>query len=243
MAKERAATTGWQAHWAFVVGITAAAGWLDALAFLHLGKVFNSFMTGNVLFVGFGIGEGDGGLVVRAGAALAAFTLGAFVGGRMVGSQVRAADAQRVALTRALRLEAVLLTAFAVVWLTTGDPGEQPVHVLLLALGAAAMGVQGAVSLSFKIPGVATVALTATIAQLGAFPGWRRHDGAIAREIPPPALMVPLILVYFLAALIVALAPAWPALSLGPLVMLAFSAAAQRASRAPAHPRAEPARA
>jgi hypothetical protein len=72
---------------------------------------------------------------------------------------------------------------------------------------------------------------------------WRRHDGATAREIPPPALMVPLILVYFLAALIVALAPGWSVLSLGPLALLVIGAAAGRASRAPRHPRAEPARA
>jgi uncharacterized membrane protein YoaK (UPF0700 family) len=42
----------WQRRRVFLVGLTAAAGWLDALAFLYLGKVFISFMSGNLLFVG-----------------------------------------------------------------------------------------------------------------------------------------------------------------------------------------------
>jgi uncharacterized membrane protein YoaK (UPF0700 family) len=232
MADDQVTTTPWRDRRAFLVGVTAAAGWLDALAFLHLGKVFNSFMTGNVLFVGFGIGEGDGGLVVRAGAALAAFVLGSFVGARIVGSRLTV-EAERVPLTRALSLEAGLLTAFAVLWIATGASAGQPVvQVVLLALGAAAMGVQAALSLALKIPNVATVALTATIAQLAALVGWRRREGVIAPEIPPPALMGPMILTYFAGALIVALAQDWRILSLGPLALLAFGVGTRRSSRA-----------
>ena len=240
MDDDRATTTPWWDRRAFLVGISAAAGWLDALAFLHLGKVFNSFMTGNVLFVGFGIAEGDGGLVVRAGAALTAFVLGSFVGARIVGSRLTA-EADREPLTRALGVEAGLLTAFAMLWLATGAPAEQPVvQVVLLALGAAAMGVQAAVTLALKIPNVATVALTATIAQLGALAGWRRRDGVIAPEIPAPALMWSMILTYFASALIVALAPDWRILSLAPLALFAFGIGTGRASRASRRPRLSP---
>src|SRR5919106_2168789 len=232
MADDQATTTPWRDRRAFLVAITATAGWLDALAFLHLGKVFNSFMTGNVLFVGFGIGEGDGGLVVRAGAALTAFVLGSFIGARIVGSRLTA-EAEREPLTRALSLVAGLLTAFAMLWLATGAPAEQPVvQVVLLALGAAAMGLQAAVSLALKIPNIATVALTATIAQLAALAGWRRREGVVAPDVPAPALMGAMILTYFAAALIVALAPDWRILSLGPLVLLAFGVGTPRAAPA-----------
>src|SRR5215218_4324711 len=91
----------------FLVGITAAAGWLDTLAFLHLGKVFISFMSGNLLFVGIGAGNGDGGLLLRAGAVLAAFVVGTAAGARLAGS--RLAPGTPRPLRRALVLEAGLL--------------------------------------------------------------------------------------------------------------------------------------
>jgi len=72
----------------FLVGITAAAGWLDTLAFLYLGKVFISFMSGNLLFVGIGAGNGDGGLLVRAAAVLAAFLLATAIGARVSGRRL-----------------------------------------------------------------------------------------------------------------------------------------------------------
>ena len=75
----------WPGRSTFLIGLTAAAGWLDALSFLHLGKVFNSIMTGNVVFVGLGAAEGDGGLVLRAALALGAFVLGSFTGARLSG--------------------------------------------------------------------------------------------------------------------------------------------------------------
>src|ERR1700754_5086639 len=78
----------WQQRPALIVGLTAAAGWLDALVFLHLGKVFLSFMSGNLLFVGIATGTGDGGLLARAGAALAAFLLGTAAGARITGRRL-----------------------------------------------------------------------------------------------------------------------------------------------------------
>jgi uncharacterized membrane protein YoaK (UPF0700 family) len=103
-----------------LVGITAAAGWLDALALLYLGKVFVSFMSGNLLFVGIGAGNGDGGLVVRAGAVLGAFLVGTAVGARITGS--RLVPGTRRPLGRTLLLEAGLLAAFALLWVVVGDP-------------------------------------------------------------------------------------------------------------------------
>src|SRR5215207_6570922 len=99
-----AADLRWQHRRVFLVGITAAAGWLDALAFLHLGKVFISFMSGNLLFVGIGAGNGDGGLVLRAGLVLAAFLFGTVAGARLTGS--RLAPAGHGPLGRTLAVEA-----------------------------------------------------------------------------------------------------------------------------------------
>jgi uncharacterized membrane protein YoaK (UPF0700 family) len=211
----------WQDHRAFLIGITAAAGWLDALSFLHLGKVFNSIMTGNVLFLGLGAGQGDGGLALRAGLSLAAFLCGSFVGARLIGRQLTGAGAA-ARLPHALMLEAVLLTAFAVIWVGIGGPAaDHPaVRLVLLAVGALAMGVQAAIAIAAHVPNIATVALTATIAQRGAFAGWLGRESHVPDDVPSPALMAALVLTYFLAALLVSIAPDWPVLAFGPVLLL-----------------------
>src|SRR3954454_22711341 len=60
--QRRAAALQWQQRRALLIGLTAAAGWLDALAWIYLGKVFLSFMSGNLVFLGIAAGPGAGGL-------------------------------------------------------------------------------------------------------------------------------------------------------------------------------------
>src|SRR5258708_4909494 len=63
-----------------VLLLTLAAGWTDALCYLDLGRVFASFMTGNLLFVGLSLAQGNTALLMRAALAvlifLASVTLG-----------------------------------------------------------------------------------------------------------------------------------------------------------------------
>jgi uncharacterized membrane protein YoaK (UPF0700 family) len=223
----------WQRRPALIVGLTAAAGWLDALAFLYLGKVFLSFMSGNLLFVGIAAGTGDGGLLARGGAALAAFLLGAAAGGRMTGSLV-APGQGRSPMTRTLGIEAVLLALFAVLWLVNGPPAENSaLSLVLIVIGAAAMGLQASVALAFHLPNVATVAMTATLAQLVALAGWRRREGDdVVARTPGAPLMLALCLAYLVAAVLVATLPNGGAIALGPVVLLGLTLAIDaRASR------------
>jgi len=197
----------WDEQRAFLIGLTAAAGTLDALAFLYLGKVFNSFQSGNVLFLGLGAGAGNGGLVVRAGAVLAAFVAGAAAGSRLTGRG------------RILGLESALLAAFCIVWLLVGTPAAHPVvRVVLLALGASAMGVQAAFAMALKIPNVVTVALTATLANLGERAGDK--DDADDPDAPSSGLLIALCATYAICATAIAVLPETPALSVAPLALL-----------------------
>jgi uncharacterized membrane protein YoaK (UPF0700 family) len=210
----------WGDRRAFVVGLTAAAGTLDALAFLYLGKVFNSFQSGNVLFLGLGAGAGNGGLVVRAGAVLVAFVAGAAVGSRL-------GDKRRV-----LAVEAGLLAAFAVLWLAIDTPADHAVaRVVLLALGAAAMGFQASFAMALRIPNVLTVALTATLANLGERAGDKRGEHDPSK--PSNALLIALCATYAICAAAIAVLPETPYLSLAPLVLLV---GADRISAASAFP-------
>jgi uncharacterized membrane protein YoaK (UPF0700 family) len=153
-----------------VLLLTLAAGWTDALSYVHLDKVFSSFMTGNILFVGLALAQGNGALFVRTALAVPIFLSGITLGSLYLG---READRQppgeyRMTLARLLLIEGLLLLAFAVLWQLTGDPATQPVtQVVLLGIAAFAMGLQGALVASFNLPNIVSVALTAVEVLLG----------------------------------------------------------------------------
>jgi uncharacterized membrane protein YoaK (UPF0700 family) len=214
----------WDRRYGLLIGLTATAGTLDALAFLYLGKVFNSFQSGNVLFLGLGAGGGDGGLAARAAAVLAAFVIGAAAGARLVGTRLRPGAGR--AGVEVLTLEAVLLALFAALWLTLGSPANHPVvRGILLAIGAGAMGIQAALSLALKIPNVMTVALTATLAFVGQRLGDRKLE---ASDMPSMTLLVGVCLSYAVCAFAVAVLPATRLLALAPLVLLTAGVASER---------------
>jgi uncharacterized membrane protein YoaK (UPF0700 family) len=208
-----------------LIGLTGAAGTVDALGFLYLGKVFISFQSGNVLFLGLGAGTGNGGLVIRAAAVLAVFFLGAAAGSRLIGMRLRPGQSPRTEL-RVLGLEVALLAAFAAVWLAVGTPDQHHVlRVVLLALGAAAMGVQVAFVLALKIPNVATVAVTATLANLAQRAGDR--ENVRDPDAPPNVLLVGLLLTYVVCAFGVAVLPETPALAFAPLTLVVAAVAVE----------------
>src|ERR1700756_3477816 len=63
--------------------LTVVTGLVDATSYLKLGHVFVANMTGNVVFLGFGI-AGAGGISVWASlTALGSFLIGGIVGGRI----------------------------------------------------------------------------------------------------------------------------------------------------------------
>lgn len=210
----------WDRRYALLVGLTATAGTLDALAFLYLGKVFSSFQSGNVLFLGLSAGTGNGALVVRAAVVLVAFSAATALGARLIGARLdEGADLGELEI---LAVEGVLLAAFAAIWVGVGDPTAHPVaQVLLVAIGAAAMGTQAALSLALKVPNVLTVALTATLAYLAQrlTAADDEHDSAL----PSRRLLAFLVATYAASALLVALLPGWPILALLPLLVLSLA--------------------
>jgi uncharacterized membrane protein YoaK (UPF0700 family) len=212
----------WTRRRPLLVGLTAAAGWLDALAWIHLGKVFLSFMSGNLLFLGVAAGDATWELFARAAVALAAFMLATYAGAWLTGSRLAPAS-RTLSMERTLQLEAAILALFALVWIAGRDPADDDaLSVALIAIGAIAMGLQVAVALAWHVPNVVTVAMTGTLAQLAALGGWMRREGpgpAVAAA-PPGALLVTVILVYLVAATVVAAVPATPVMALGPAVLV-----------------------
>jgi uncharacterized membrane protein YoaK (UPF0700 family) len=184
-----------------VLLLTLAAGWTDALSYLYLDKVFASFMSGNILFVGLALAQGNGALLVRAILAVLIFfcgiTLGSVYLGR--GSQDEPREGSRTTIARYLLIEMLVLLAFAILWQFTGTPANQPVtQVILLGMAAFAMGLQGALIARFNLPDILSVALTAVVVLLG-----MQTTDQPGRTSSP--FLIVLLLSYTLAALVAAL--------------------------------------
>ncbi len=64
-----------------LLALTFVAGWVDAVAYLGLGRVFTANMTGNLVLLGINAGQDQLPATIRSSVALACFALGALVGG------------------------------------------------------------------------------------------------------------------------------------------------------------------
>jgi uncharacterized membrane protein YoaK (UPF0700 family)/pimeloyl-ACP methyl ester carboxylesterase len=147
-----------------LLALTVTAGWVDALSFLGLGRVFTSNMTGNTVLLGLALAQARGGEVQRSAVALGGFVLGAAVGSWLAGWG-GPPGGWPARVTLALAAELVALAAFACLWSWgTHPPGTR--LDLLVALAALGMGVQSVAARRLGIPGVTTTVVTSILAEL-----------------------------------------------------------------------------
>ena len=157
-------------------------GVVDALAYLRLGHVFVSNMTGNVVFLGFAA-AGAGGLSVPGSLlALACFLPGGMAAGRLTSClgddrrrQLSAATASQLVLCAvAIPIAAVAADS----WLGGSSGARTPRRVL--AVGAMLLGaILGAVLL-LQVAPFAPLALAATLLALVAASACRRRGKPVA---------------------------------------------------------------
>jgi len=138
-----------------------AAGSSDAIAFLKLGTVFTSAMTGNTVLLCISLGQGRGSAALQSFAALVAFVAGAALAAAWSG---RPAPSGRLppSLVPLFVLEVACLAAFVAVWFATGLASDGATYTLI-ALSAIAMGVQGVAARHINVPQVNTIVFTTTI--------------------------------------------------------------------------------
>lgn len=149
--------------------LSFTAGTMDAIAFVALGQVFTSAMTGNTIFLGLAIGRGDSIGVLHSLAALVGYLLGAATASIVM---TWGGDRSR----HALLLEAAFLAAFAAMWLAVGGPASGITVYGLIGLSAVAMGIQGSVGRILNVPGVTTVLITSTYTAIVGDVVQRLHD-------------------------------------------------------------------
>src|SRR5260370_1956607 len=154
----------------FILLLTLNAGWTDMLAYFFLGHIFASILTGNFVFIGLGLAQGNSGLLIRALAAVLVSFVGVTLGSFCLqqAPQRQTEQTWHTTLVRTLLIEWLLFLAFAIIWPLTSNLSQQGgVQILLLCLAALGTGIQRALIQSFNIPGVVANALTGTALALG----------------------------------------------------------------------------
>jgi uncharacterized membrane protein YoaK (UPF0700 family) len=148
-----------------LVALTVVTGLVDAFSYLVLGHVFVANQTGNVVFFAFAL-AGIGGFSVTASlVAIGGFALGALAAGR-VGRSLAGRRELLLGVTAAVQAvivaEAVTMTALA------ATPMQAGLRYALIAVLAAAMGVQNATARKLAVPDLTTTVLTLTITGIAA---------------------------------------------------------------------------
>jgi uncharacterized membrane protein YoaK (UPF0700 family) len=145
--------------------LTFTTGLVDAVSYLGIGHVFTANMTGNIVFLGFGI-AGSGGLpVVAPLISLAAFLAGAGSGG-VLASRLAQRHAQHMA--RALSIEVLLVALAAILAAAVKVRANAVSGDAVIALLAFAMGVRNATIRRVAVPDLTTTVLTMTLTGLAA---------------------------------------------------------------------------
>ena len=129
---------------ALACALSALAGYVDAIGYLHLGGLFVSFMSGNSTRMGVSLAAGEWGAAADAFGLIVLFVIGAACGSLIVLG--RGVHRQPIVLLA----EAILLAAAALLY-TLGSPGIAVAAIVL------AMGLENAV---FQIHGGAGLGLT-----------------------------------------------------------------------------------
>lgn len=145
--------------------LTVVTGLVDAVSYLKLGHVFVANMTGNVVFLGFGIAGAAGISVWASLTALGSFLIGGICGGRI---GARWAGDRGRHLTAATSTELLLVTSALVVAAFSPHRIGADSRYAVIVLLAIAMGVQNATARKLAVPDLTTTVLTMTLTGVAA---------------------------------------------------------------------------
>ena len=173
---------------ALIVALTLTTGALDAVSYLRLGQVFSSVITGNLALLGVAAAQHDAMLALNAGLALAGYACGVLVGGALAGTPERGQPAWPVKVSVTLAVEWCVLAAFGGEWLAAGSHPAGASRLVLLPLGAAAMGMQS--TAVRRLGQMSTTYLTSTLTgiltalAIRRWPAqWQRSTGVILAAV------------------------------------------------------------
>jgi uncharacterized membrane protein YoaK (UPF0700 family) len=202
-----------------LVLLTLTTGAVDASCFLHLGNVFSSVITGNLVLLGVAAATQSASLAIHSGVALAGYSAGVLIGAPIATRRARGGETWPLSVSVTLVAEFCVLAAFSVGWeLTGGRPGSTA-QVLLIAALAVAMGIQSAAVR--QLGGMSTTYLTGTLTAVVTELVTRDRGPGFARSVGVLAAIVSGAVV---GGLVAEHAPAWlPAAIMTPLAVVVIA--------------------
>jgi uncharacterized membrane protein YoaK (UPF0700 family) len=144
--------------------LTVATGAIDAVSYLALDKVFTGNMTGNVLFIGFGLVGVPGIPLLNNLVALLTFMLGAVIAARITRRAGGSAKLPKSSLVLLL-VGTVLVLGLAGGWLAVGVI-DTPIMIVITGILALLLGAQAAAVKHIGIRDLSTVVVTMTMVNL-----------------------------------------------------------------------------
>jgi uncharacterized membrane protein YoaK (UPF0700 family) len=155
-------TAGEHVRDVLLVALTVASGAVDAISYFGLGQIFSAFMSGNMVFLGFGIANIEGPILPIV-LALSTFAVGSYVGLRITTRRTQESGLWPPRMSLLLALVALAEAGFLAVWsATAGHPPTEITYVLIVVFSLA-MGIQTAAVRSLDVQGVFTTAGTFTL--------------------------------------------------------------------------------
>ena len=147
---------------ALLIGLTFAAGVVDAVSYLGLGQIFTANMTGNVVFLALAVGHRSLLTALHSVAALMGFCVGAVVAGQLL-ERPRPPGIWPGRATWVMCGTLVCMSAFAWIWAVVGgEPGATLLYVLI-GLSSLGMGMQNAAARHLAVPGLTTTVITTAL--------------------------------------------------------------------------------
>lgn len=144
--------------------LTFVTGIVDAVCFVGLGSVFAAMQTGNVVFLGMGIGGAPGAELLAPMVALGAYLAGGF-GAALLARPERTGIA---GLRFALAIEIALLGSAALLAALLDVEPKQTAAYALIAMLSLAMGLRNTVARQAGDPSLTTTVLTLTLTAFAA---------------------------------------------------------------------------
>jgi uncharacterized membrane protein YoaK (UPF0700 family) len=202
-----------------LVLLTLTTGAVDASCFLHLGNVFSSVITGNLILLGVAAATQSSSLAIHGGTALAGYSVGVLIGAPVATRRARSGETWPLSVTVTLAAEFCVLAAFSAGWeLTGGRPGSTG-ELLLIAALAVAMGIQSAAVR--ELGGMSTTYLTGTLTAVVAELATRDRKPGVARSL---GVLAAIVSGAAAGGVVAERAPAWlPAVILAPLAVVVIA--------------------
>jgi uncharacterized membrane protein YoaK (UPF0700 family) len=202
-----------------LVLLTLTTGAVDASCFLHLGNVFSSVITGNLILLGVAAATQSSSLAIHGGTALACYSVGVLIGAPVATRRARSGETWPLSVTVTLAAEFCVLAAFSAGWeLTGGRPGSTG-ELLLIAALAVAMGIQSAAVR--ELGGMSTTYLTGTLTAVVAELATRDRKPGVPRSL---GVLAAIVSGAAAGGVVAERAPAWlPAVILAPLAVVVIA--------------------